>query len=160
MATSHPDQIYVARWNMPVCAARSDRGTYLASAPMAFPRDFPWHTWIPPYSVLSASADVLELTPLTPPDEALPDDIDRAKAREVILQELADGEPSTAGALMKAIAPLSAREDRVVKCDPVYQVLFDLENEGFVAHEVAQVDGAEEGLTAPQFRFSVTEKAG
>jgi len=157
---AQPDCIYGARWNMPVCAARTSGGTHLASSPAAFPANACWRTWIPPCSVLAASADMLRLTPLTPPDEALQDDISRAQAREVILRELAQAEPRTAGALMEAVGALSGRADRVVKCDPVYQVLCDLESEGLVARETVRVKGAQEGLTAPQFRFRATKRAG
>jgi hypothetical protein len=154
---AHPETIYGARWNVSACAARSNSGTYLASAPAAFPDDTPWRTWIPPWSVFSVTAEALRLTPLTPPEEALADDIDRGKAREVILRELSDGEPRATGPLFKAVAQLSGREDRIVSCDPVYQVLFDLQREGLVSQQTARMPGAREGLTAPQFRFSLAD---
>ncbi len=160
VSVRYPDRIYGARWNMPCCAARDNKGTYLASAPMAFPRNFTWHTWIPPCSVFSASGDTLTLAPLSSPDEALSDDINGARAREVILEELSDGKPRTFGALSKAVAALSGRQDRVVKCDAVYQVLHDLESEDLLSHETARVPGAEDGLTAPQFRFFLTRQSG
>ena len=153
---SHPDTLYGARCNQPICVGRDNTGTYLAGSPMAFPRDFAWQTWVPPWSVIAVTADSLRLTPLFPPDEALADDIDRGQAREAILQQLADGEARTAPELCGPVSALSLREDRIVSCDPLYQVLTDLENEGVISHEVARVEGSAEGLTAPQFRFRLT----
>jgi glucosamine 6-phosphate synthetase-like amidotransferase/phosphosugar isomerase protein len=153
---THPDTIYGARWNQPICVGRDNTGTYLAGSPMAFPRDFAWQTWVPPWSVMAVTADSLKITPLCPPDEALPDDIDRGKAREAVLHQLADGEARTAPKLSRAVSALSQRDNRIVSCDPLYQILADLENEGVISHEIARVEGSAEGLTAPQFRFHLT----
>ncbi len=154
---SHPDTVYGARWNQPICVARDNGGTYLASSPMAFPHDFAWQTWVPPCSVIAVTADSLRLTPLCPPDEALADDIDRTQAREAILHQLADGESRTAPELYPMLQALSQREDRIVSCDPLYQVLTDLERDGLISHEVTPVEGSAEGLTAPQFRFHLAQ---
>ena len=150
ISRADPDRIFGARWNLPACVARDGAGTYIASAPQAFPGEPAWWTWVPPSSVFSVTADRLCLSPLAPADEAIADDIDRAHAREAVLAALADG-PKTFGELAGLSTDLSQRDELIVACDPIYEVLWDLEREGRIVRDIEQVAGAKEGLTAPRF---------
>ncbi len=156
LTLAEPGTVYGARWNQPICVGRDNSGSYLASSPMAFPHDCAWQTWVPPCSVIAVTAEALRITPLGPPEEALADDIDRGEARAAVLEQLAEGESKTAPELHHAVKALSQCEARIVSCDPLYQVLTDLEGEGLITHEIARVKGSAEGLTAPQFRFHLT----
>ncbi len=150
---AHAGSIFGARWNLPVCVARDNSGSHLASSPQAFAGTPAWWMWVPPASVFAATADRLSLSPLLPPDEAMADDIHRGPARDAIVDALAAGEAMSVGELMKVIGPLSAREELVVRYDPVYEVLHDLESEGLVQREVLTVAGARSDLTAPRFVY-------
>lgn len=152
---AHPDRVFGARWNLPVCVARDDSGSCLASSPQAFPTVPAWWTWVPPSSVFTATADRLCLSPLVPPGEAIADDINRAHARRAVLQALEEG-PKSFGELSKLSDALSPRDELIVKCDPIYEVLWDLQREGVVRQEIERVPGAQEGLTAPRFRYHLT----
>ena len=155
ITSDFPSAIYGAHFNQPCVVARSNDGTYIASSPMAFPNDPSWQCWVPPCSVFSVTADTLQMTPLGVPDDAWPRDIKEAQVWQVVLEALAQGTPMGVGALLHAMKTLSPQVNRRVDYEPLYQVLADLEQAGLVTYEVARMDGVEEGLTAPQFRFKL-----
>ncbi len=158
MTVSYPDRIFGARWNLPVCAARDASGTYLASSPQAFARYFAWWTWIPPGSVFSASADRLCLSALGMPAEGIADDISRGLAREVVREALAGGDALSVGQFMERTTPLSEREELVVRYDPVYEILNELECQDLIVRDIERLPGADEGLTAPRFVYTAANE--
>jgi glucosamine--fructose-6-phosphate aminotransferase (isomerizing) len=153
VTVSEPDRIFGARWNLPMCAARDASGTYLASSPQAFARDVAQWIRIPPGSVFSVSADRLCLSPLGPPAAEITDDISRGLARQVILEALAGGDALAVGQMMERTTPLSAREELVVRYDPVYETLDELEREGLITRDIERSAGAGDGLSAPRFVY-------
>ena len=155
ISLSYPLTISGARWNLPVCMTRDSMGTYLASSPEAFAAAPARWMWIPPDSVFSASADRLCITPLHDVDDPIADDVDRSAAREAVLAALAEGEAMSAGELMKLVDPLSSRDELVVRCDPVYEVLWRLLREGAIERRTERVPGAREDRTAPRFRYAL-----
>lgn len=148
----HPDAVFGARCNQPVCIGRGSDGTYMASTPRAFPDHVAWRMWLPPSSVVAATVDGVRITGLGPASDAIVDDIDACAVRELVLARLQEG-PVLASDLFGPVKALSARTDRVVACDAFYQVLPDLEREGIIGHEMVRVDGSAPGLTAPKVKL-------
>lgn len=153
LAAQHPDAIFAARWNMPVCMGRTSDGSYLASAPLALPAEANWRMWVPPCSVARVSAAEVELATMGLPEQALAADIEPGQAREAILEALQSSDGKSIGELNAVVGPLSSRDDRRLTYQTVYQLLSDLESERLVSHRIDRVEGAEPHLTAPRFRF-------
>ena len=149
----HPRAILGARYNFPMCVGMDASGARVASSPTALAEGTNWWTWVPPCSAAEVRAGAMRVRPLGSPSAAVEDDIDRGDARAAILEALAGGDALSFGALSNAVKPLSGRTEMVAACDPVYEVLHRLETQGTISRETARVDGAQEGLTAPQFRF-------
>jgi len=149
--SSQDKHIYLARWNMPACACLAGNGVRIASSPVAFEPGASWE-WIPPGSVAEIAADGWFVRPMGEARNMVCDDIDRAKAREAVLDRL-EKSACGVGALLKTVRPLSNGHELVVACDPVYEVLCELELEGRIRRERRQVDGAYESTPGAQFIF-------
>ncbi len=154
VTVAHPDRIFGARWNLPVCTTRDASGVYLASSPQAFAPELPLSTWVPPGSVFSVSADTKTISSLGAPADGILDDIDRQSAREAIIHAIAAGDGLSVGQLMEVTTPLSRREELLVRYDPVYEILNELEREGLIVRDTKRLAGAHDGLTAPRFVYS------
>ncbi len=152
----YPGAIFGARYNFPMCVAMDPSGARVASSPTAFAPGTRWWTWVPPCSAVEVRTGGARIRPLGSPMAAVDDDIDRGAARAAILSELASGEALPFGAVVRTVESLSGRTQMVVACDPAYEVLHQLELEGLISRETVRVPGAQEGLTAPQFRFRLT----
>lgn len=153
ITTEVPGAIYGARFNMPACVGRDNGGSYIASSPTGFPREFTWRTWVPPDSVFSVRPASLNLALLRPPEQALDRDIDPARAKDAVVQALSEQEDMSVGELLKVVKPLSHRDSRFVAYDIVYETLYDLQRAGRLEQETVRREGAADDLTAPHFRF-------
>lgn len=153
----HPDRVFAARYTMPMCVAMDDAGARIASSPTGLGGRPDWWTWVPPFSTAVVSAEGLELAPLQCPKGPLPDDISRAAARESVLATLRQQGPASVGPLLDAVKKHSAREELVVCYDPVYEVLFELLEEGVVQQEKTSVPGAAEGIPGTRFVFRLAD---
>ena len=153
----HPESIFGARLTMPMCVAFDERGAFIASSPTGFDPRPDWWTWVPPYSSATVSASRLEMSRFDAPEGPLADDISRAHARTSILQALEDTEGKPVGPLLDAVKHHSAREELVVRYDPVYHALYEMLGEGIVEQYTETLEGAFEGLTAPKFHFRLTK---
>ena len=151
LTEKHPDAVYGARYNQPVCIGRGSDGTYMASTPRAFPDRVASQMWLPPSSVVAATVMGCA-SPAWAPDDAIVDDIDPCAVRELVLARLQEG-PVLASDRFGPVKALSARTDRVVACDALYQVLPDLERAGIIGHETLRVDGSAPGLSAPKVKL-------
>jgi len=139
---THSDSLFAARYTMPMCVAIDAAGARVASSPTGFGGRPEWWTWVPPFSVATVRASGLEIAPLACPEGPLPDDISRSAARTAIV-----------GAL---------REQSPRSCDPAYEALFELLEEGVIEQSTERVPGAVGGITAPRFQFALmgaSEKA-
>jgi hypothetical protein len=139
-----------------MCVTIDERGARIASSPTGFGDPPDWWTWVPPFSTATVSSSQLRVRPFDCPQGPLPDDINRADARDAIIGALREENELGVGALLDAVKPLSARDELVVRYDPVYEVLFELLEAGALEQRVHNRTGALPHLTAPQFRFSLT----
>ncbi|MFW6156900.1 MAG: hypothetical protein ACOC7J_06250, partial [Armatimonadota bacterium] len=160
IAPAYPEQIFAARYTMPMCVTMDGSGARIASSPTAFGGRPDWWTWVPPFSTATVSSSRLEISPLECPEGPLPDDISRADARAAILEELAKGEAASVGTLLNAVKGFSARDELIVRYDPVYEVLFELLHEGAIEQLSNEVPGAAEDIPGTRFRFSLTDVSG
>lgn len=157
IAPAHPEQVFAARYNMPMCVTMDDRGARIASSPTGFGERPDWWTWVPPFSTATVSASRLEVSPLGCPEGPLPDDISRADAREAVLAELANGEARSVGTLLTPVKPLSGRDELTTHYDATYEVLFELLHEGAIEQLGKAVPGAAENIPGRRFTFRLVE---
>ena len=92
-----------------------------------------------------------------PASQAIVDDVDRAQARQAILDALSRGEALHVGALLKVVEPLSSTPAPNVRYDAVYDVLHALMHSGQICREVKQVPGAAEGIDGIRFLHRLKE---
>ncbi len=154
---AQPDGIFAARYTMPMCVAVDERGARIASSPTGFGERPAWWTWVPPFSTATVTASRVSCAPLQCPEGPLSDDTSRADATDAILRELGENGPASMGTLLGAVKSCSARKELVPRYDPVYEVLFDLLHAGVIHQSTERVPGAAEGITAPRFRFGLSE---
>lgn len=155
---THPDRIFGARYNMPLCVATAGDGTRLASSPSAFAANAAWE-WVPPASVVTVDAHGWTARSLQTAHGPIPDDIDRGHAREAILSQVSDGEALGVGQLSRALAPLSNRDHLQVLLDPLYEVVHNLERDKIVTRQVCRVPGARDDLSAPRYLWQAAKPA-
>jgi hypothetical protein len=155
MTPAHAARIFATRYTMPMCVTFDERGGRIASSPTGFGGRPDWWTWVPPFSGAVVSASELGLRRFDCPEGPLPDDISRADAREAVLEALDTDEAQGMGALLDAVKPLSARDELVVRYDPVYEVLFELMLEGRVEQHAVEVPGATDEIPGTRFKFTL-----
>lgn len=156
IAPKHPDQIFTARYTMPMCVTIDETGARIASSPTAFCGRPDWWTWVPPFSTATVSASGLDIAPLESPEGPLPDDIGRAAAREAVVAKLTEDGPTSVGPLLDAVKGYSSRDELIVRYDPVYEVLFELLEEGLIEQTKKSVPGAAEDIPGTRFEFTLT----
>ncbi len=156
LTLSEPDSITWSRINMPMTVAFADHGAYLASTAMAIPDDVGEIKKLPACASGRVFSDHYTATPYTenPCNVAVMDARVRHDAYEKVLSMLNDGSV-TYGDLTKQVKLLFDPSD----CQPggmlTYDILYSLKKQGKLKIEIATVDGAADGLTAPQFRLSL-----
>ena len=64
---------------------------------------------------------------------------------------------ASVGALLNAAKGFSARDELIVRYDPVYEVLFELLHEGAIEKLSNEVPGATEDIPGTRFTFRLTE---
>jgi len=153
----YPDAFYGARYNMPACVGMDDDGAYVASSPEGLPPSVRWWSWIPPSSSFTVAPGRFSVSPLGRASAAIVDDVDRAEAREALIEAMSQGEALHMENLLKVVEPLSASPAPKVRYDPTYEVLASLVRSGLVRRRVARVEGAAPGVEGLRFLHEVVK---
>lgn len=152
---SCPDRIVFSRINYPMHVAFASHGAFLSSTPTAFPEECGDWTLLSACSSGEIFANRFTETPYqTNPVTVAPMDAAvQERAFETVAGMLKN--PVSISDLSKAVSPLFAEAD----CNPtaalVYEILDSLNRRGKLCTEIRQVEGAQEGLTAPKNYFSL-----
>ena len=155
-----PDAIVWSRINMPMFAAFADHGAYLSSTPIAIPEDAGEATLLCACSSGYVYRDGFTTTKFTqaPARVAKIDAKTVATAYDKICGELCVGE-NKFSVISKFIKPMFETADCVPSAALTYKVLDSLNKQGKLNMRTTRVDGAAEGIDAPCFMLSLTDKA-
>lgn len=156
LSLTEPDAIAYGRMNFPMFQGTASHGTYLATAPQAFPEDAS-----APFLLPAASSGLVEkdrfscrpfpnfpytIAPITPRV--------KAEAYQVVTQAL-QKERQTITTLRPLIKPLFEEAD----CQQIntlsYEILWDLHRQGKLIMEKEFIPGEFEGLQAPVLYLSM-----
>ncbi len=158
LSLTKPDRIFWGRINRPMMLSFSDKGAYLATSAMAFPDNCGEIITLPQNSSGYVRNDVFDFKSFKNPPARV------AEINERIFEQgiketrkiLKDGE-KTFKQIEKHMGILFEESDCTPKTLLGYEVLRYLENLGEIKITTSMVEGAKEGLLAPQFKISLKE---
>lgn len=144
------DAITFARMNFPMHVAFAKHGAYLATAPMAIPKDAGAYHLLPLLSSGYVRRDGFEAAPFPacPARIAELTPTVRARIYAAICEKLKEGE-QTVETLAGVIRPLFEPADCAQVGAAIYEVLCDLDRQGLLHRERRYQKGQFEGLKAP-----------
>lgn len=153
LSANDPDAIVFARINMPMHAGFADHGTYLASAPQAFPNDKKGEPYLLPafskgyIKKNGISLSLFEKAPATlaPLSASL-----MSESYAAVSKALRESK-RTMPELAKLIKPLFDEADCLQAACAVYKILDDLKQKNLLKIERGTRPGVFEGLSAPVF---------
>jgi len=150
---NRPDEIAVARHNMPLEIGRDNQGgIYLASTTIAFPEEVRWSMRMPPLSGAVIQRDgAIHIAPFTeasllPMGAALSPDAINQQLCNLLRQRGAADVPELLTEMKKMWPAGVLGEKEIV----TYEALAALRNEGLVKLETRRIQGVKEGTTAPR----------
>ena len=156
LSVSEPDSIVFARINMPMHIGTASHGTYLATAPQAFPDDASEPFLLPPFSRGMIKKDSLSVSPF----KKAPATIAPLSARvlhdcySAVCAALKERKHKVSE-LTKIVTPLFDKADCVPATSAVYITLYELHRKGVLKIERSSRPGVFEGLSAPIFYLSI-----
>lgn len=159
LSLTEPNAITYARMNFPMFWARTSHGSYLATAPQAFPDDAGEPTLLPALSSGLVTKNGFTATAFPTPPATVAPLTARVlhDAYDAILRTLREeGE-----GIFNTLAPKAAACFDKADCKQVgactYLVLDQLIREGRIKTEIRRVPGVFDGLTVPRFYMSPIE---
>ena len=150
LCADHPDHVFAARINMPLMFGRYGDAMLMASTAMAFPDGTEWLAMMPPNASASIRNDGVDIQPFARPPARVADFVSWGDVEERILAASAEGEWQPLRDPWKATTDLWPQGQAPQKDMMVYETLRALKRAGRIEMKDVPVEGAEEGLTAPQ----------
>ena len=158
LSLTETDKIFWGRINRPMMLSFSNGGAYLATTAMAFPKDCEKIITLPANSSGYVKSDGFEAKPFKKAPAEVAEISERIfeKGIKETRKILKDGE-KTFKQIEKHMGTLFEKSDCMQEALLGYEVLRYLKNFGEINITTSMVDGAKEGLLAPQFKISLRE---
>ena len=158
LSLTETDKIFWGRINRPMMLSFSNGGAYLATTAMAFPKDCEKIITLPANSSGYVKRDGFEAKPFKKAPAEVAEISERIfeKGIKETRKILKDGE-KTFKQIEKHMGTLFEKSDCMQEALLGYEVLRYLKNFGEINITTSMVDGAKEGLLAPQFKISLKE---
>ena len=154
--TDENDVISFARMDAPLFVSFAPHGAYVASMPDKFPSDAGEVIYIPACTSGKIYSDHLEIIPFEKaPLNVKPMDQESAMNAYNALKNALEREELDLWQCVDAVDTVLEGYDGYSDYPLTYQALHTLEAQGLLKKRLVTVDGAREGITAPQYLFKV-----